>query len=80
MLDNSRRPPSLLDTGEYDTAVRRDLNSDDVRCVYPDLPATQRDRRVFFVTLDERAYDRIRHSYPKLVPPYRQNVRTVGPT
>lgn len=48
------RPPALL--LDDDAAVRSDLDSDDVRRVYPTLPATSADRLSLLLQRDARAY------------------------
>jgi len=48
------RPPALL--VDDDAAVRSDLDSDDVRRVYPTLPATSGERLTLLLECDARAY------------------------
>ena len=52
-----------------DDTIRHDINSDDVRRVYPDLPSTPVERLGFLKDCDRQAYERIRNQYPLLRPP-----------
>ena len=63
------RPPPLehIDSD----VIRSDLKSEDVRRVHPDLPVTtSTDRHRHLKECDMLAYDRIRDSYPDLLPPW----------
>lgn len=65
----SRPPPVLIDPP--DGSVRRDVSSDDVRRVHPDLPlhGTPEDRRSYLRRCDREAYDTIRLRHPGFTPP-----------
>ena len=58
--------------------IRRDIDSVEIRATYPELAAQHmmgharedvRRRIAFCKRLDEKAYDGIKESYPKLTPP-----------
>ena len=59
-----RPPPVAVD----DAVVRRDVDSADVRRVYPDLPATPAARNAFLARLDREAHATIRGRFPDFVP------------
>ena len=67
MSAGHRPPPIVTD----DNLVRRDILSDDVRRVHPDLmvDGTAEERREHQHRCDLRAYERIRHLYPLWMPP-----------
>ena len=82
MLRSPAPPPPLV--VDDDHPVRRDVCSETVRRVYPDLPVhgTARDRQNYLDELDRRAYEEIRHVFPSLKPssasrsPEAQHART----
>jgi hypothetical protein len=63
------RPPTVV--VDDDAPLRRDVNSDTVRRVYPDLPATADARNAYLAARDQRAYRAIAARFPRLTPPGR---------
>ena len=61
-------PPLVVDD---ESRVRRDIESDDVRRTFPDMPVqcTSAQRNAFLSRLDQRAYDSIRGTTPGFTPP-----------
>lgn len=62
-----RRPPPLAVAD--DAPLRRDVDSDTVRAVYPDLPATARARNAYLAARDWRAYRAVAGRFPGFTPP-----------
>ena len=62
-----RPPPVLVDDAD-DAPIRHDINSDDVRRAYPDLPEGT-GRNSFVSLCDYRAYRAIFHAFPDFRPP-----------
>lgn len=63
----ARRPPNVV---VDDDVLRRDIDSDDMRRVHPDLPLDDPKKRlVHQQCCDLRAYGTIRHSLPDFTPP-----------
>ena len=52
-----------------DAPMRRDVDSADVRTVYPDLPDSPRSRNAYLQARDQRAYLAIRSAFPGMKPP-----------
>ena len=74
----SRSPtvPSALWLPDESDGPRRDIDSEEVRRVYPDLPraGSAADRLQYLHARDERAYDDVRTRFPQLVPPHRREL------
>ena len=65
-----RRPPPVAVDDAADAPVRRDVNSDDVRRVHPDLPQNATARRAYLARCDAKAYeDSVLSQFPTFVPP-----------
>lgn len=66
----TRRPPPLR--VDDDAPVRRDVDSDDVRRVHPELSNLKASsaRHAHLQACDERAYERVRTRFPLLTPPW----------
>ena len=63
--------PPPLDVDD-DAPVRRDVVSEDVRKAYPDMESscsTSAERLDSLRRNDEKAFERIRHRFPKFTPP-----------
>jgi hypothetical protein len=76
MPDVPLRPPPLA---VADEGIRRDVDSDDVRRVHPDLPPSSADARFSHLcACDERAYATIRDRLPHFTPPSRGKRRRSG--
>lgn len=60
------RPPTVHVGGER---VRRDVDSEDVRRVHPDLPSTPAARLAHQAACDAAAYEQVRERFPALTPP-----------
>ena len=54
---------------EDDAPLRRDVDSADVRAVYPDLPPSPRARNAYLHARDVRAYLSIKTRFPEFTPP-----------
>ena len=65
-MDPRRPPPLVLDAAE---GCRRDVDSDDVRRVYPELPRTAHARNALLRARDLAAYRAIAHDFPDFTPP-----------
>lgn len=57
-----RRPP-LLHVAD-DAPLRQDVDSDDVRRVYPSLPATPQERTALLRARDAEAYRAVKNAFP----------------
>ena len=64
----TRPSPVLVDDAE-DAPIRHDINSDDIRRTYPDLPRRVEDRNTFVSLCDHWAYQTISHTFPDFRPP-----------
>lgn len=62
----TRPSPVLVDDAD-DAPIRHDINSEDIRRTYPDLPHGA-DRNVFVSVCDYRAYTTICHDFPDFRP------------
>lgn len=62
----TRPPPVLIDDAD-DAPIRHDINSEDIRRTYPDLPIGG-DRNSFVSLCDIHAYKTIRHLFPDFRP------------
>ena len=72
-----QRPPPIV----VEDTFRHDIHSDDVRTVYPDLPATcPKERKRYLECCDDRAYNVIRATYPRVLPPHRREEEVAPPT
>lgn len=59
--------PAPIEVGEK---LRRDIQSEDVRRVHPDLPmGSSAERREHLRRCDERAYRAIEATFPAMTPP-----------
>ena len=61
------RPPPVLTDDADDAPIRHDINSEDIRRTYPDLPVGG-DRNSFVSLCDYLAYKTIRHLFPDFRP------------
>ena len=61
------RPPPVLVDDTDDAPIRHDINSEDIRRTYPDLPYGG-DRNSFVTRCDHEAYRTIRHLFPEFRP------------
>jgi len=67
----------LIDDDENDK-VRRDINSEEMRSVHPDLPTgVVVDRVTHLIRCDQEAYETIRDKFPGFVPPHRRVMREI---
>ena len=57
-----------------DDVFRRDIDSDEMRSVHPDLPNSPKKRILHQHLCDLQAYERIRSKYPMLRPPWSKRV------
>jgi hypothetical protein len=56
-----------------DAPPRRDVDSDEMRRVHPDLPQTSSsDRLAHLHRCDDAAYEAVRDRFPLLTPPHRR--------
>jgi hypothetical protein len=67
MAQAGARPPMLF--VDDDAPMRCDVDSDDVRRVYPDLPATVEGRLAHLRLCDDLAFSSVRDRFPELLPP-----------
>ena len=64
-----RPPPVVVDDAD-EAPIRHDINSEDVRRTYPDLPRRTTERTLFVSMCDYQAYRTIRHLFPDFRPPF----------
>ena len=73
------RPSPLLIPDEEEAAIRRDIDNDQVRQIFPRLPTTPNKRNAFFVECDRKAYESVKRRYPALTPPHTQQINVERP-
>ena len=59
--------PSPLHVDD-DAPMRQDTDSEDIRRIFPDLPASAHGRNMLLAQCDRIAYDTIRHAFPGFMP------------